>query len=215
MSALPFPVNRVLHGDCVQLMRDLPDNSIDLVLTDPPYLVNYRDRIGREVANDNNPDWLEPAYAEMYRVMKPRRICVTFCGWTELDLFASAWRKAGFTVVGQLIFHKRYASSKHVISHRHEQAYVLAKGKPRRSEFLMESVQPFSYTGNALHPTQKPLGAMFELVTAFSREGEIVLDPFSGSGTTLVAAKAGNRRFIGCELDAGHCMTAGLRIHGG
>jgi len=55
-----LPVNRVLHGDCIEVMRRLPAGSIDLILTDPPYLVSYCDRNGRTIQNDSNADWLRP-----------------------------------------------------------------------------------------------------------------------------------------------------------
>jgi site-specific DNA-adenine methylase len=66
-----LPINCILHGDCVQVMRQLPARSVDFILADPPYLVNYRDRDGRSIQNDSNADWLEPAFAEAYRVLKP------------------------------------------------------------------------------------------------------------------------------------------------
>jgi adenine-specific DNA-methyltransferase len=68
----------VLHGDCIQVLAGLPAASVDFVLTDPPYLCNYRDRAGRTVANDNDPAWLVPAFAQITRVLKPsalRRWC--------------------------------------------------------------------------------------------------------------------------------------------
>ena len=70
--------NTILLGDCINLMQRLPGGSVDFILTDPPYLVNYRDRSGRTVANDNNASWLNPAFAEMYRVLKPNSFAVSF-----------------------------------------------------------------------------------------------------------------------------------------
>ena len=59
-----LPVNRVLHGDCIEVMRQLPAGSIDFILTDPPYLVSYCDRDGRTIQNDCNADWLRPAFGK-------------------------------------------------------------------------------------------------------------------------------------------------------
>lgn len=61
--------NRILHGDCVQLLKTLPTESIDLVLTDPPYFVRYRDRTGRTIANDANPDSVIGAFTDLYLVL--------------------------------------------------------------------------------------------------------------------------------------------------
>jgi site-specific DNA-methyltransferase (adenine-specific) len=57
-------------------MRSLPNNSIDFILTDPPYLVDYKSRDGQKIANDNNPAWLNPVFAEMYPVLKLGKFCV-------------------------------------------------------------------------------------------------------------------------------------------
>ena len=62
-----LPVNAILHGDCIQVMRELTPNSVDFILTDPPYLVNFRDRQGRTLQNDTNANWLKPAMAEAYQ----------------------------------------------------------------------------------------------------------------------------------------------------
>ena len=65
-----IPRNRIAHGDCIRHLKSLPDRAVDLVLTDPPYLCRYRARDGRTVANDDNDNWLHPAFAEVARVMK-------------------------------------------------------------------------------------------------------------------------------------------------
>jgi DNA modification methylase len=78
-----LPINRILHGDCIEVMHELPANSVDFILTDPPYLVNYRDRCGRTIQNDANADWLSPAMTEAYRVLKNDRVAVMFYGWTK------------------------------------------------------------------------------------------------------------------------------------
>ena len=82
--------NRVINGDCTQVLKSLPERSVDFVLTDPPYLVRYHDRQGRNVANDDNAAWLKPAFAEIYRVLKPDHFCVSFYGWSQVDKFFAA-----------------------------------------------------------------------------------------------------------------------------
>jgi DNA modification methylase len=102
--------NQILHGDCIETMQQIPANSVDFILTDPPYLVNYRDRSGRQIPNDANGDWLKPAMREAYRLLKPNRVAVMFYGWTRVDEFFAAWRCAGFQPVGHLVFQKTYSS---------------------------------------------------------------------------------------------------------
>lgn len=209
MSALPC--NQVLHGDCIPTMQSLPGGSVDLILTDPPYLCRYKDRSGRRVANDNRADWLNPAYAEMHRVLKTSGLCVTFFGWNAAGTFMDAWEAAGFRIVGHLVFVKNYASSQRYVRHQHEQAYILAKGEAPCPVAPIASVMPWDYTGNPLHPTQKPVRPLQLIIEAFTRPGELVLDPFCGSGSTLVAAKACGRRYLGMELDAQHRFSAAMR----
>jgi hypothetical protein len=71
-------LDTVLHGDCVSLMSGLNAESIDFILTDPPYLVDYCSRDGRRVINDDNDAWLAPAFAEMFRLLKDGTFCLSF-----------------------------------------------------------------------------------------------------------------------------------------
>ncbi len=107
----PFLRRPVLNGDCTLLMTGMEANSVDFILTDPPYITRYRGRDGRTVANDDNARWLKPAFAEAHRVLKPGGFAVSFYGWNKVDLFFEAWKAAGFRIVGHLVFRKRYASS--------------------------------------------------------------------------------------------------------
>jgi DNA modification methylase len=75
------------HGDCVDVMSGRPSDSVDFILTDPPYLVRYRERSGRSVLNDDTGAWLAPAYAEMYRVLKYGSFCASFYGYDSADRF--------------------------------------------------------------------------------------------------------------------------------
>ena len=205
-------LNGVTCGDCIDVMSALPWASVDFILTDPPYLVNYRDRSGRSVANDDNDTWLKPAFRQMYRVLRPNSLAVLFYGWNRVDTFMAAWREAGFSVVGHIVFRKRYGSNARFLSYRHESAYLLAKGRPSLPASPVPDVLDFPYSGNKLHPTQKPVQPLKTLIGAFTKPGGVVLDPFCGSGSTLVAARELDRRFIGIELDPDHHRTASSRL---
>lgn len=207
------PRNVLLHGDCLDVLASVADDSVDFVLTDPPYLVNYRDRSGRRIANDNDPRWMRPAFRQIYRVMKPDTLMVCCYGWNAVDTFMEAWRAAGFRPVGHIVFAKRYASSQRFFAHRHEQAYLLAKGRPPYPARPMPDVAPFAYTGNRFHPTEKPLATLRPLITGFTQPGSLVLDPFAGSGSTLKAAQQTGRDYLGIELDAGYHAIATARLN--
>lgn len=200
------------HGDSTAILATLPERSVDLVVTDPPYVCRYRDRSGRQVANDNHAEWIAPAFREIARVMKPDTLCVSFYGWSHVERFMLAWKAAGLTPVGHLVWTKDYTSRSGFLAARHEQAYVLAKGNPPRPAVPLLDVQPWAYSGNRHHPTEKAEAVIRPLIEAFSERGGLVLDPFTGSGTTGVACARLDRHFIGVELDASHYATAERRI---
>lgn len=211
-SVPPTQKNALIQGDCIDVMRQMPAATVDLIVTDPPYLVNYRSRDGRTLSNDDNDRWLAPAFAEAFRVLRPNRVCVSFYGWSRVDRFFAAWRAAGFWPVGHLVFVKPYTSAMRFVCYQHEQAYILAKGHPTVPVEPVPDVLTWQYSGNRLHPTEKPLSALTPLIRAFSREGDIVLDPFCGSGSTLVAARGLKRNYIGIELDAKYHAIAANRL---
>jgi adenine-specific DNA-methyltransferase len=204
--------NTVLQGDCVTVMRQLRSCSVDFVLTDPPYLAHYCSRDGRKVANDDDAAWLKPAFAEIFRVLCRDSFCISFYGWHQADKFIAAWREAGFRLAGHLTFTKRYPSTERFLRYQHENAYLLAKGNPPQPAQRIPDVLEWKYSGNRLHPTQKPLCVLTPLIQSFSRPGDVVLDPFCGSGSTLLAAKLQGRRFVGIELDPGYYDIARERL---
>lgn len=208
-----LPLNTIIHGNCITELAKFPARSIDLAVTDPPYITRYQARDGRTVINDDNADWLEPAFAALFRVLKRDAFCVSFYGWPKADLFIRAWRKAGFRIGGHLVFRKRYGSRSAFLEYRHEQAYLLVKGNPAYPSARLPDVLDWTYTGNKLHPTQKPTSILTPLIQTFSQRGDTVLDCFAGSGSTLVAAAALGRRYIGIELDAAHYRTATERLN--
>jgi DNA modification methylase len=209
------PLDGVLHGNCIELMKGTPSRSIDFVLTDPPYLVNYSSSDGRTVPNDDNEAWLNPSFLEIYRVLRWNRFAVVFYGWNKVDKFMSAWRRAGFRIVGHLTFIKRYSSAQRFVRYQHENAYLLAKGNPQTPDRVIPDVLEYEYSGNHLHPTQKPLSVLTPLIDSFSHPGDAVLDPFCGSGSTVIAAQRLGRHCVGMEIDAAYFSVARRRLNSG
>ncbi|HWR15502.1 MAG TPA: DNA methyltransferase [Terriglobales bacterium] len=201
-------VNSIVHGDCIQVMCQLPAQSVDLILTDPPYLVNFRDRAGRSIPNDRDDSWLKPAFTEAFRILKTNRFMICFYGWSRIDSFLQAWREAGFHPVGHLVFAKDYASRTTFLRYQHEQAFLLAKGHPNAPAAPISDVREFRYSRNKLHPTQKPVSSLIPLIESFSRTGDLVADPFCGSASTCAAALLTGRHFIGIELDEAYHRIA-------
>jgi site-specific DNA-methyltransferase (adenine-specific) len=206
------PDHQLLHGDCIPHMQTLPAGSIDLIVTDPPYLVRYQSRDGRRVPNDDNNRWLLPAFAEMFRVLKNDSFCISFYGWNKVDRFMNVWRRVGFVPVGHFVFHKPYSSSQLFTRFCHENAYLLAKGRPDKPNQPLRDVLGWKYTGNHLHPTQKPIEVLGSLIDSFSKPGDCVLDPFAGSASTAMAAMQRGRRSIAIEKDATYYEIARKRL---
>jgi adenine-specific DNA-methyltransferase len=210
-TALPY-LNRVTFGDCVELMKKLPDGCVDLIVTDPPYVANYCDRGGRKILNDDNVDWIYPAFYEAYRLLKDDAFCVSFYGWNKVDKFLSAWRDCAFYPVGHFTWVKTYNSSVGFTKMWHECAYLLVKGRPAKPANPPADVLPWKYSGNKFHPTQKPVSALRPLIEAYSQKRDIVLDPFGGSGSTAIAAIQCCRRFILFEKDEQYFEAAKTRL---
>ncbi|HEY1760693.1 MAG TPA: DNA methyltransferase [Bryobacteraceae bacterium] len=208
------PLNSVVQGDCVTVLKALSAESVDFVLTDPPYFVRYKDRSGRTVRNDDYPGHVLDAFGDVYRVLRPNSLCVSFYGWNRVDAFFAAWKLAGFRPVGHIVFHKTYASAQRFLRYSHESAYVLAKGRPDLPADPLSDVLPWRYSGNHSHPTEKAVATLQPIIEAFTRPGEVVLDPFAGSGSTLVAAALLRRHYIGIELEPKYCELARRRLTG-
>jgi len=205
---------QVIQGDCQAVLKTLPSESVDFILTDPPYLVGYKDRSGRSIANDDSSGSVLGAFSDLYRVLKPNTFCVSFYGWNSVATFFEAWRRAGFAAVGHIVWHKGYSSRRGFLNACHEQAYVLVKGRPPKPAQPLDDVRPWEYSGNVAHPTEKAVSVLQPLIRSFSRPGDFVLDPFGGSGSTLVAAALSGRRYFGIELETKYVELARRRLAG-
>jgi len=206
--------NAVLHGDCAEVMKTLPAESVDFVLTDPPYIVDYRDRRGQMIANDQTPRQIRDVWRQVARILKPNTLAFSFYSWQHIDHFSSAWNLAGLTRAGHIVFAKRYASAEHYLRYSHDCAYLLAKGVPPPPEHPMPDLLEWHYSGNRRHPTEKSIETIRPIIEAFTKGGDLILDPYAGSGSTLVASALLNRRYIGIEIEPKYCESAKRRLDG-
>ena len=206
------------HGDCLELMKDIPDGSVDLVLTDPPYGMafqsNYRKEKYNEIQNDKSLEWLERYISECCRVLKNNSAIYCFCSWHNVDVFKQAIEKK-FKVKNILIWEKNNTSMgdlKGSYAPKYEMIIFAHKGRKLLNGFRYADIIKANRTGNKLHPTEKPVDLLELFIKNSSDENAVVFDGFMGSGSCGVACVNTNRNFIGIEIDEGYFQIAKQRI---
>jgi site-specific DNA-methyltransferase (adenine-specific) len=205
----------VHHGDCREILRAFPPESIDMVLTDSPYGVGYRGRWSSDweaIVGDDDLAITLAAFSEIWRVLKPNSLCFCFYGWPDADQFLTAWKLIGFRPVSHIVCVKNNIGLGYFSRSQHETAYLLAKGHPPKPDTAPGDVFEWEREALTYHPCQKPLQVISRLISTFTAEGAVILDPFMGSGTTLVAARNLGRRAIGIEIDRRYCDVAVQRL---
>lgn len=215
----------LMHGDCLEMMKEIPDGSVDMVLTDPPYGMDYQsnwrtatDKFSK-IAKDDNLDWLDGFCAEMHRVMKINTAAYVFCSWHNVDVFKVALERH-FKIKNLLVWVKNNHGSgdlKGAYAPKHEFVFFVHKGRCLLRDGRRPDILEYAKVsgGKMVHPTEKPIDMLERLVRDASDQGDTILDPFMGSGTTGVAAKNLNRSFIGIELDRDYFNIAEDRISNG
>lgn len=210
----------LMHGDCLERMCEIPDGSIDMVLTDPPYGMSfqsgYRVVAYKKIINDDKLDWLGVFTQEAYRLAAPNSAHYVFCSFHNIDKFKQALEKR-FKIKNILIWEKNNTSMgdlKADFAPKFEMCLFIQKGRRLINGKRDLNIFKFARTKNELHPTQKPVDLCEYLLSKFSDTGQVVLDPFMGSGTTGVAARNTGRKFIGIKMDPTYYGTAINRILG-
>lgn len=189
--------------------------SIDFVCTDPPYLVGYTGRWDGDrdgIEGDDDPSWLRPAYEEIWRLMKPDTLCVSFYGWPNSDTFLGVWKSIGFRPVSHLAFVKQQWGLGRFTRSTHKTAFLLDKGSPPKPRPAISDVVDCWQDRPIFHPNQKPVAALSALLHAYCPRDGTVLDPFMGSGSTLRAAKNLGLSAVGIEIEETYCRKASKRL---
>ena len=210
---------QLYNGDCLELMKNIPDGSVDLVLTDPPYGMDFQSHFRKEmyskIGNDKVLDWLEKYVDECFRILKDNTAVYFFCSWHNVDIFKQAIEKK-FKIKNILIWEKNNTSMgdlKGSYAPKYEMIIFAHKGRKLLNGFRYADVIKANRTGNKVHPTEKPVDLLELFIKNSSNENEVVFDGFMGSGSCGVACINTNRNFIGIELDQGYCDIAEKRIN--
>lgn len=208
----------LLNGDCLELMKDIPDGSVDLILTDPPYGMDFQSNRRKEayakIKNDICLGWLGEFMDLCLRVLKDDTAIYMFCSWHNIDIFKSEFQKR-FKLKNIIVWCKNNHGSgdlKAAYAPRYEFILYGHKGRRLFEDKRYEDVLFFNKTGNKNHPTEKPTDLLELFVCNSSKIESVVLDPFMGSGSTGVACVNTGRNFIGIELDKNYFDIAKKRI---
>lgn len=229
-------VPELRQGDSLVLLRDLPSESVDLLLTDPPYSSGGMFRGDRAQATATKyvttgtlaerPDfdgdsrdqrsfllWASLWLAECWRCSKVGGSCLVFTDWRQLPTMTDAIQVAGWVWRGLVVWDKTAASRPRPgFSSRAEYVVWGTRGAFDREVYLPGVIPAATPRGAARrHMTEKPLGLLEQLVEVCP-PGGLVLDPFVGSGSTLDAARNRGRHAIGFEINERHLATAALRL---
>ena len=200
---------RVEHGDCLDLLRAMPDASVDAVVTDPPYGINTKSdgsgKLSPWADLCNAAFWYKEWMIECCRVLKPTGSMWTCMNWRSMVTFQKASCDAGWPIESMLVWDKSWIGpgGSRGLRPSYELVALWAMPDFAISNRGLPDIQVFKWCGHkpTEHPAEKPVGLMRFCVEHGSPDGGVVLDPFCGSGTTGVASLECGRSFIGCELD--------------
>ena len=210
-------------GDCLEIMKRFPNESVDLVLTDPPYGVGSNDKKNGYEDRFYN---VENLSSLLFNKLKANNRCLVFSAQKTFVNVLTEFEKKGFKFCQTLIWHfpNLAGGAKKVFdfTSTYEQILLFHKGKPscinklknRRNIDVLVFTKPQSNYkfDKRYHIHQKPIALIEHLLLFLSVENDLVLDPFLGSGTTAVVCEKLNRRWIGIEINSKYCEIAKKRI---
>ena len=246
-----LPLGQILDGDCVEAMRSLPDNCVDLVFADPPYNLQLGGDLNRPdgshvdaVTNDWDHfdtfaaydqltrDWL----IEARRILKPDGALWVIGSYHNIFRVGSILQDLGFWILNDIVWRKsnpmpNFRGTR--FTNAHETLIWASMGEKAKYHFNYRAMKTLNdelqmrsdwvipicggqerlkKDGHKVHPTQKPEALLYRVMLATTEQGDVVLDPFFGTGTTGAVAKRLGREWIGCERESGYREAALERI---
>ncbi|MEL6678365.1 MAG: site-specific DNA-methyltransferase [Pseudomonadota bacterium] len=251
-QTLDLPLDSVLAGDCVEVLRSLPDASIDLVFADPPYNLQLKGELHRP--DNSRVDAVDDAWdqfssfaaydrfsrawlAEAHRVLKPNGAIWVIGSYHNIFRVGAALQDAGYWILNDVVWRKsnpmpNFRGKR--LTNAHETLIWAAKSETSKYTFNYEALKALNEgvqmrsdwvlpicnggerlkddDGNKAHPTQKPEALLHRVLVASTKPGDIILDPFFGTGTTGAVAKRLGRHFIGVEREAAYRKVAEARL---
>ncbi len=247
-----LPLNRILDGDCVEVMNSLPENSIDLIFADPPYNLQLKSDLHRpnnSKVDAVDDDWDQfssfAAYdqftrewlAAARRILKPDGAIWVIGSYHNIFRVGASLQDAGFWILNDVVWRKtnpmpNFRGKR--LTNAHETMIWASKSEGSKYTFNYEALKSLNEgtqmrsdwvlpictgherlkneQGEKAHPTQKPESLLHRVLVGSTNPGDVVLDPFFGSGTTGAVAKALGRDFIGIEREEEYRKVAEKRL---
>jgi site-specific DNA-methyltransferase (adenine-specific) len=217
----------LFHGDCLSKMQTMNDGSIDLVVTDPPYLMDYQSHKRtatpqfEKIAGDvDGHQLIKDYFSECHRILKDNTHIYSFCSWHHVDFFKQQFEKH-FELKNIVIWYKggggigdlegSYITDYEFALFGHKGRRELnrrAIGGRQSAVMKCQKVNPMKM----VHATEKPVPLIERMILASSDKGAVVFDGFMGAGSHGMAAVRNQRGFVGCELEQGYFDIAKGRI---
>jgi site-specific DNA-methyltransferase (adenine-specific) len=225
----PFRPDALYEGDALALLPQVPDGSVDLIVTDPPFAIDFRaqrlnyNRTGsnvlegyREIPGEEYGAFTRQWIAEAARVLAPAGSMYIFSGWNRLRDILEGIDEAGLTTINHLIWKYQFGvftKKKYVTSHYHILFVVRDPGRYtfNKIEHYPEDVWVINreyWKGRKKTPTKLPSELVKKILDYSSNPGDLVLDPFLGSGTVAVVSQKAGRHFLGFEIVPEYCAFA-------
>ena len=224
-------INKVHQGDCLELMKEIESGSVDMIFTDPPYKLTAGGRkdtmLHGSISCNVNPftttgevfasktpefsSWIP----EVYRVAKESAYVFIMCNDRNLQEIWKTCESVGFNFCELLVMKKQNKVPSSYFYKNCEFILMFRKGSYKKLyKFGHSTVIDVNLPrGNQkVHPTEKPIELLLPIIESCSQEGDLIFDPFAGSGSTLIAAKNTKRNFIGFELEQKYYEAAQERL---
>lgn len=215
----------IYNEDCIEGMKSIPDESIDLIVTDPPYLMSYKTnrrknkdhKFCTEINGDNDPELIRSYIKECYRILKDNTAVYMFCNMNAVEFFKKELMDAGFKIKNMIIWVKNNWSAGDLIAQygkQYEILFYVNKGRCSIRGSRLTDVWNFPRVSGKkqLHQNQKPIELIRQCIEKSSDPDALIFDGFMGSGTTAVAAIETGRHYLGYELDPEYFEIAQDRI---
>ena len=252
MGADSRPLNRILAGDCIEVMNALPENSVDLIFADPPYNLQLKGDLHRpdnskvDAVDDDwdqfdsfraydefTTEWLKAAR----RILKPNGAIWVIGSYHNIFRVGAALQNQGYWILNDVVWRKsnpmpnfrgkRFTNAHETMiwasksegakyTFNYEALKALNEGVQMRSDWVLPICTGHerlkNENGDKAHPTQKPESLLHRVLVGSSNPGDVILDPFFGTGTTGAVAKMLGRNFIGIEREDAYRKVAEKRI---